>query len=422
MKLVLAAYGTRGDIEPSVAVGRELQSRGHEVRMAVPPDLVGFAEDAGLEAVPYGLATQTWVTVYRDMWQCFFHRFWHVRELRRLWREMWDLSDRAWTDMSTTLTKLAADADLVLAGQSYQEPAANVAEYHDVPIATLHNTPVRVNGSLLSNLPRPVARTAMRLYDWFGWRLNKKVEDAQRRELGLSKATGPVSRRIAERGGLEIQAYDEVCFPGLATEWAEWADKRPFVGTLTMELSTDADEDVASWIAAGTPPICFGFGSMPIESPSEMVEMIAAVCAELGERALVCSGVSDYSKVRQFDHVKVVGAVNYASVFPSCRAAVHHGGAGTLAASMRAGVPTLALWIDGVQPVWSSRVKLLKVGAVNSFSGTTKESLLADLRKVLAPECAVRARELAGKMTASTRSVTMTADLVEEFALSQCSA
>ena len=141
----------------------------------------------------------------------------------------------------------------------------------------------------------------------------KKVEDAQRRELGLPKATGPSSRRIAERGSLEIQAYDEVCFPGLAAEWAKWNGRRPFVGALTMELPTDADEEVASWIAAGTPPIFFGFGSMPVESPADTLAMISAACAQLGERALVCSGWSDFSDVPHFDHVKVVGAVNYAA-------------------------------------------------------------------------------------------------------------
>ena len=419
MKLVLAAYGTRGDLEPSVAVGRELLRRGHDVRIAVPPDLVGFAETAGLAAVPYGLDTQAWLGVYRDFWTCLFHKWWRVRDLGRLWHEMWKLSDQSWTQMSTTLTSLAEGADLLFAGQSYQEPAANVAEYHNIPFATLHNTPVRVNGRLLSRLPPPLARLAMWGYDWLGWRLNKRVEDAQRHELGLPKAKGPVSRRVAERGALEIQAYDEVCFPGLAAEWTRWGSQRPFVGTLTMELTTEADEEVSSWIAAGAPPICFGFGSMPVESPSATVEMIAAACAEMGERALVCSGWSDYSEVSPFDHVKVVGAVNYATVFPACRAVVHHGGAGTLAASLRAGVPTLVLWIDGAQPVWASRVKLLKVGAVRSFSSTTRESLTADLRRILAPECARRAREIATLMTPSAESVARAANLVEDFALSK---
>jgi UDP:flavonoid glycosyltransferase YjiC (YdhE family) len=334
---------------------------------------------------------------------------------------MWALSDRAWTEMAATLTTLAEGADLLFAGQSYQEPAANVAEFHGIPFATLHNTPTRVNGRLLSSLPAPAARLAMRLYDWFGWRMNRRVEDAQRRELGLPKATGPASRRIIERGSLEIQAYDEVCFPGLAAEWAEWEKERPFVGTLTMSLTTEADRDVASWIAEGTPPICFGFGSMPVESPAQAVEMIATACAQLGERALVCSGWSDYTDVPRYDHVKVVGAVNYAAVFPGCRAVVHHGGAGTLAASLRAGVPTLVLWMDGAQPVWASRVKLLEVGAARSFSNTTADTLVADLRRILQPECAARALEIAARMTPPAESVTRAADLIEDFVTSKAS-
>ena len=157
----------------------------------------------------------------------------------------------------------------------------------------------------------------------------KEVEHAQRRELGLPEATSPWPQRIAERGSLEIQAYDEVCFPGLATEWAKWGGQRPFVGALTMESSMDADDEVASWIAAGTPPIFFGFGGIPVESPADTLAMIAGACAQVGERALVCAGWSDFSDVPHFAQVKVVGAVNFAAIFPACRAIVHHSGAGT---------------------------------------------------------------------------------------------
>jgi UDP:flavonoid glycosyltransferase YjiC (YdhE family) len=129
MKFVLACYGTRGDVEPSVAVGRELLRRGHEVRMAVPPDLVGFVEAAGLEAVAYGLDTQVWLDVYRNFWTSLFRKFWRVQDVRRLWREMWELSDQCWAQMSKTLTSLADGADLLLTGLSFGSPFPNVAEF-----------------------------------------------------------------------------------------------------------------------------------------------------------------------------------------------------------------------------------------------------------------------------------------------------
>ena len=276
----------------------------------------------------------------------FFRQLWRVRESRRLWREVWEPRTQCLGEMSTTLMSLADGADLLFTGLVYEELAANVAEYYDIPLATLHYFPVRANGQTPVHPAGAVGPLGNDVFDWMGWRVAKKFEDAQRRELGLPKATGPSPRRIAERGSLEIQAYDEVCFPGLAAEWAKWDGLRPFVGALTIEVSTDADEEVASWIAAGTPPIFFGFGSMPVDSPADTLAMIGAACAQLGERALVCAGWSDFSDVPHFDHVKVVGAVNFAAIFPACRAVVHHGGAGTTAAGLRAGVPTLILSTD----------------------------------------------------------------------------
>jgi UDP:flavonoid glycosyltransferase YjiC (YdhE family) len=416
MKFVLACYGTRGDVEPSVAVGRELLRRGHDVRMAVPPDLVGFAELAGLSAVAYGSDLQAILAAHRKFWTRFFRNFWRVQDLVRLWREAWEPRTQCWGEMSSTLRSLSDGADLVFTGLVFEEPAANVAEYYDIPLATLHYFPIRTNGQLIPFLPAPLTRAVMTMNAWLSWRVTKEVEDAQRRELGLPKATGPLSRRIAERGSLEIQAYDEVCFPGLAAEWAKWDGRRPFVGALTMELATDADEEVASWIAAGTPPIFFGYGSMPVESPADTVAMISEVCAQLGERALVCAGGTDFSRVAQLDHVKVVGAVNYAAIFPACRAVVHHGGAGTTAIGLRAGVPQLLLSTDLDQTLWGTRVKHLKVGSGRRFSTTTQKSLIADLHRVLAPQYAARAREIASRMTRSADSVVAAADLVENFA------
>ena len=75
--------------------------------------------------------------------------------------------------------------------------------------------------------------------------------------------------------------------------------------------------EVASWIAAGRPPIFFGFGSMPVESAADTLAMIGAACAQLGERALVCSvGVTSAGSLSS-EHVKVVGAMNYAAAFPA---------------------------------------------------------------------------------------------------------
>jgi UDP:flavonoid glycosyltransferase YjiC (YdhE family) len=299
-------------------------------------------------------------------------------------------------------------ADLLITHQYLEESAVNIAEYYGIPLAALHISPMRPYGQ---------HRLTTAINEWqqyWGWL--RKPDVAQRRELGLPKATIPSQRRITERGSLEIQAYDEACFPGPAAEWAKSGGQRPFVGTLTLALSTDADDEVASWIAAGTPPISFGFGGTPVESPADTIAMIAGACEQLGERALVCAAASDFSGVPQFEHVKVVKAMNFEAIFPTCRALVHQGGSSTTPIGLRAGIPTLILWTWQSQALWGTQLERLKVGAAQSFSTTTEQSLVANLRQILAPEYAARARELSTRMTKPAESVANAADLLEKFA------
>jgi UDP:flavonoid glycosyltransferase YjiC (YdhE family) len=412
MKFALAVHGTRGDVEPCAAVGLELLRRGHNVQMAVAPNMVSFVESAGLAAVPYGPDSQEQISAASD----FLHNLMQIRRPSNIVRVVKDIYAEGWAEMSRTLTSLADGADLVFTGHTYQGVAANVAEYHDIPLAALHYFPVRVNGYLampgIPSLP-PLIRSGMRAAWWLYWQLTKDAEDAQRRELGLPTAGRSAAQLIVERGHLEIQAYDQVCFPGLA---AEWGGRRPFVGALTMGLATDADDEVASWIAAGTPPIYFSFGSTPVLSPPDTVAMISGACAELGERALIYCGTSDSNRIPQSDHVKLVGPVNYAATFPACRAVVHHGGAGTTAAGLRAGLPMLILWDVADQPIWAAQVKRLKVGSARRFSSTTRESLVADLRSILAPQYVTRASRIATRMTTPAAAVALAADLLEDAA------
>ncbi|MGA8332847.1 MAG: glycosyltransferase [Mycobacterium sp.] len=411
MKYALSIHGSRGDVEPFAAVGLELLRRGHEVRMAVPPNMLDFVGSVGLDAVAYGPSSEA---VNEED---FVRNFWNISTPVKIVRAAKHYLGEIWSEMGTTLASLADGTDLLLTGMVQQGLAINVAEYHRIPLVELHCFPVRVNSQILPVFPSPLVRSGISALWWAHWRMTKKTEDAQRRKLGLPNSIGSSTQRIMERGSLEIQAYDELFFPGLANEWAQWSDQRPFVGALTMNLPTDADDEISSWCAAGTPPIYFGFGSMPVKSFSATVDMIGTVCAELGERALIYTGANDGAELRRPDHVMIAGAMNHATIFPLCRAVVHHGGAGTTAAGMRAGVPTLVLWVTADQPIWAAQVKRLRVGSARRISSTTKDTLVAELRRILSPRYVARARDIASQMTAPTESATATADLLEKAAI-----
>ncbi|MGE2692130.1 glycosyltransferase [Mycolicibacterium pulveris] len=423
MKFVLANWGTRGEVEPFAAIGRELVRRGHDVHLVVGPELVGFAESTGAEAVAFGPAMDGVIEPHHEYWSLLFSKPWKAQELNRLLNEFAGPLAEHREQVRETLLTLSAGTDLLLSGMNYEEVASNVAEYCGTALATLQIFPLRVNGFQVPFLPPPVCRATMAATEWLTWRGHRAEDDAERAVLGLPKATGHWTQRITALGAMEIQAYDAVCYPGLADEWASWNDqqipKRPFVGALTMELPADDDAEIASWIAAGTPPIFFGFGSMPVESAADTIAMIAGACAQLGERALIGAGWTDFSSVPHYDHVKIVGAMNYAEVFPSCRAVVHHGGSGTTHAGLRAGRPTLITWMLPDQACWAARLKKLKVGTGRRFVATTEKTLVADLRTILAPEYLDHAQQLAATMTKPAESVAAAADLAERFALSR---
>jgi vancomycin aglycone glucosyltransferase len=390
MKFVVAGYGSRGDVEPCATAALELLRRGHDVHMAVPPNMLGFIESAGLAGVAYGPDSREEMNPASDLVGNLLPK---MKNPLSVVPEVVEHVAQVKVEKGATLTVLAEGADLILAGFNEQGVAANVAEYYGIPTVALHIFPEQIwsSGSLFPMM-------------------TKVAEDAQRRALGLPEATGPAPR------SLEIQAYDELCLPRLAAEWADQGSRRPFVGALTLEEPTDADEDVLSWIAAGTPPIYFGLGSQPIPTTDDPFAMISVACAQLGERVLICSGPNDVTGSPHPDHVKVVDAVKHSAILPACRAVVHHGGAGTTAAGLRAGIPTLILWLWLDQPLWAAAVDHLKVGFGHPFSQTTVETLVADLRSVLAPRYVAAAHEVATQMTKPAESRARAGDLLEAAA------
>lgn len=385
MKIVLAAYGSRGDVEPCAVVGRELQRRGHDVRIAVPPNMLAFVESAGLDATAYGPDSHAQLHTAAD----FF-----VGNIKNPYNALPDVVERVtkvWVDKGTALNSLAEGADVLVTGMNEQRLAANIAEHQHIPLVALHFFPSRFQPSGQLNS-----------------RLVKMSEEPLRRALGMPDAPGPTP------AVLEVQAYDERCLPGQPEEWAE--PGKPFVGALNLESPTSNDAAVLSWIAEGSAPVYFGLGSTPISPPAEIVDMIIAACAQLNRRLLICTGPNNLSGFDRYDHVKFVDTVSHAAVLPGCVAAVHHGGAGTTAAAMRAGVPSFIMWLWLDQPAWAAGVQQLKIGVGQRFSEVTAQSLALGLKSILTPDHLAHARMIAGQMITTAESAAAAADLVESVA------
>jgi UDP:flavonoid glycosyltransferase YjiC (YdhE family) len=136
---------------------------------------------------------------------------------------------------------------------------------------------------------------------------------------------------------------------------------------------------------------------MPVLDQGAMLSTIRTALANLGARGIVAAGWSALSAAGD-ETLFVVDEIDHQSLLPRCAAAVHHGGAGTTAASLAAGTPTVICSVFGDQPFWGERCRALGVGETFPFAKLDVPRLTDALRTVLSPAAAVRAREVGTRM------------------------
>ncbi|NQE91209.1 glycosyltransferase family 1 protein [Nocardia terpenica] len=403
MKALLAFAGSRGDAQPAVLLARALLDRGHDVTLAVSPNLISFAEERGVHARSCG--PDTYALLRDELAEPRKHSRNPVEHLRGIR----DFHRRAFDEVANDLLELAPGVDVVVAGVANTEVAAAVAGHLGVPFAGVHYFPVRPNRSV-PVLPSPLGDRVPGMVNYLAWYA----------ALGLRKwALAPTLAELAHRAPaawqpapqIEIQAYDPLLIPGLSDEFGP---DRPFVGFLTAAVGDQSARDPAldTWIAADRPPIYAGFGSMPVGDPAQLLELLRTVCRRQGERLLFVSGWSTVESEMD-DQVAVVPQVDHATVLPRCAAAIHHGGAGTVAATVRAGLPSVVCPLFADQPYWGNQLRRLGIGANLPFDQLTAEGL----GRLLGAVASGPMRRRVARIAADIRddAVPRTADIIESL-------
>ena len=420
-RIALTTMGTRGDAQPMVVLGRELAARGHDVVLGVSPNLVEFVAQAGLPARPVGVDSQ-------QVMESPQGQGWLASgNVRAFMNALGEISHANAATTFAQMRDVTAGADLIVAGVLTEDLACCLAEAQAVPFVALHSAPWRPTRAFanplvtIRELPAPLNRGSGRLFERIAWRTYRQDVNQARAGLGLAPTRRSTPARVAASGSLELQAYHQAVVPGLR----DYGPRRPLVGFLTPDAQTrtrlaeaELPAGLDAWLDAGEPPVYFGFGSMPVTDPAAALAMISSVTGALGQRAVVSAGWSRLTEAPgavgcdDGDRVRLVGAVNHDALLPRCRAAVHHGGAGTTAASLGAGVPTVVCSVFADQPFWGARVERLGAGAHVRFANLNARTLDAALRTALVPDVGRRAARLGDQLRAHTSAAADAADHV----------
>ncbi|MET9487651.1 nucleotide disphospho-sugar-binding domain-containing protein [Nocardia sp. NPDC006630] len=407
MRVLLAFAGSRGDAQPGVLLGRELANRGHRVTVAVSPNLVEFAAAHGVSAVPFGLDSAELLRA-----QHTDHRFTAWNPLERV-RALLDLQRRGFAEAARDLLEISGETDLLVTGMACEEVAAEVARQRSLPSAAMHFFPILPNRAV-PVVPAAWGRRVPGALNLLGWQaLTRTRAWALAPEIAaLRRATELVAGQSAAAGlkplvSTAIQAYDIELFPGLAPALGDApVTGFPVVPGIGGEESdpsfapaggsSGADgagrarvgRDLAEWLLTGEPPVYAGFGSMPMTDPLEVERMVREVCRRQGRRLLLAGSMfrADISP-----EVAVVAQLDHRAVLPLCAVAIHHGGAGTTAAALRAGVPSVICSVQADQPFWGRQLESLGLGATLPFAHLTADRLEQLLIRATDPTVVLRA-------------------------------
>jgi len=386
MRVLLSAVGTRGDVQPALALALELRDLGHGVRLCISPNFVDGARSLGLDARPMGVEMRmpargagAPVTLTPDA-------------LRRLRESMPDLV----TDQFETLASAVDGCDVIVGANAHQYAAPSIAEHAGIGCVTAVYAPVALPSPDLAP-PPPTGQTwddpALSSID-ARWRhvaasWNERARERinqNRARLGMAPIDDVLDYVLTDHTWL---AADAVLAPKPATpgrvvrQTGAWvlADNRPL------------PDELDAFLEQGEPPVFVGFGSMPATAADG--HMVISAIRALGRRVIVSRGWADLELADAAPDGVEVGDVSHGLLFPRVAAVVHHGGAGTTAAAARAGVPQVITPMFGDQFYWGGRVAELGIGAITAHASMTGHRFDAALREALEPEVAVRARALA---------------------------
>lgn len=418
VRVTCTAHGTRGDVWPTVALGVKLAERDHDVTIAVPEEFREFVERAGLRVAPLPFNIMSWLSAPEGQRLLHTGGIPLMRRVQQEYRRYADAFDDAFEQAAQGAEALVGmyltwDRTLVM-GDLLRVPMAVVYPQQYAP-SREYSSVVLTKGRLRS----PHLRLAShKLTDRIWWQGSAETTNAFRRKLGLRTCRQSTFSRLQGAGALGLHIVSPSVFP----RPNDWPEHLKLTGAWQMPemLREGLDEglpaDLQAWLDDGDPPIFLGFGSMPVLDPDSLLEDIVSVTSTLGKRGIISENcVSPRAAGMLPDHLRVVGAVDHDRLFPQCAAVVHHGGAGTVAASLRAGCPTMVCSVLADQPWWGERMRRLGVGCHERFCKLDRAALAAGLCTLLDPDVIARASTLGAAIRAEGDGLAQAAQLLEDW-------
>jgi len=387
--------GSHGDVQPYVALGAALKSRGHDVTVTTGRGFEALIEGHGLKATAISddvrqMIEDPLVQEAMNSLSGKIRAFRHFKgEVLRQLDESWAITRSVRPDIIVYHIKMSgapafAETLGIPALPSFLMPGLVATSAYPSPLLPVPS--LGRLGNLISH----------KAFLGLSGRLTTGLVGKWQRER-LPGLSGPgdifggydPSGRPATR----LHAYSEHIVP----KPKDWGARDQVTGAwfLDEETGWTAPDDLIRFLKAGEPPVYIGFGSMPGINAGQNTAAVLGALERTGQRAILATGWGGLDTVRVPDTVHILDAAPHAWLFPRCSAVVHHGGAGTTHAGLRAGKPSLICPVAFDQPFWGRRVAALGAGPKPIPQKALGAELLADaLQAMRDPAMIARAEAL----------------------------
>lgn len=389
MKVLILSYGTRGDVQPYVAIGKGLQAAGHEVMIGTSVRFQKFVEDHGFA---YGYLNDEILSfIDTPEGKKLIETGANVLSMIRIGLKFAKIIKPAQHAMMHECWEIAKafQPDLILFHPKTLA-APHIAEKLSVPVALLTPFPMQVATSEFPMLvfPKlPLGGWYNRLTYQFGRFMTNKSLGGYIRELRESLELPPLKKYDSSKmpNGLEVPVM-HLFSPSVIPRPADWPESAQITGYCFLDHDEEwsPPTELSNFLAEGPPPVYIGFGSMAGSNPEQLADIAIQALQQNGLRGILATGWGGLNADDLPDSILKIEKAPHDWLFPQTAAVVHHGGAGTTAAGLRAGKPTIIVPFFGDQPFWAKRIFELGVG----------------------PQCALKKRLTAEKLSNALKQAT----------------
>jgi UDP:flavonoid glycosyltransferase YjiC (YdhE family) len=417
MLIAILAMGSRGDVQPYVALGAGLVRAGHQVRLLSHENFQGMVQGSGMEFWP--LRGDVEAVLKEGRFQDSLEK----GDMLKILRLMQEETTRRGRDGIIDALPACEGAEMLIGGMSALGGGLALSEKFKIPFVQAYPfpfTPTKAFPSVAIAAGGAWPGAINWLTHFFTrqmfWLTLRGGDQVVRKEvLGLPQLPwwGPFGQMSKQRMPV-LYGYSEHVLPRPA-DWPAYIDVTGF-----WFLDPPGDwvppADLVDFLKAGPPPVYIGFGSMVTRDPEQTAALVLAALRRTGQRGVIQSGWGGLKPGDLPDNVFMAGNLLHSWLFPQMAAVVHHGGVGTTAAGLRAGVPSVIVPFFGDQPFWGNRVAALGVGpAPIPKARLTEERLAAAITRAVSDEGIRRRAQALGERIRAEDGVARAVAFIEKL-------